>query len=152
MPAAPTPTLPPTPRRCSKLHNEVPDSVQAAVHHGHVTLTGTVDWHYQRMQAEKAVRYIRGVRHVADRITVVPRAAGRDMHRRIAKALYRNASLDAKHIEVTVTGSVVHLKGTATSWQQRDAAERAAYDAPGITLVDNQIVVDPPNDDTCEIC
>ena len=135
-----------------KLHNEVPDSVQAAVHHGHVTLTGAVDWHYQRMQAEKAVRHIGGVRQVADRITVVPRAAGRDMRRRIAQALYRNATLDAKHIEVTVTGSVAHLKGTATSWVQRDSAERAAYDAPGITLVDNQIVVDPPNDDTCEIC
>jgi VCBS repeat-containing protein len=135
-----------------KLHNEVPDAVQAAVHHGHLTLTGTVDWHYQRMQAEKAVRYIRGVRHVADRITVVPRAAGRDIHRRIAQALYRNATLDAKHIDVTVTGSVAHLTGTATSWAQRDAAERAAYDSPGITLVDNQIVVDPPNDDTCEIC
>ena len=58
----------------------------------------------------------------------------------------------AKHIDVTVTGSVAHLKGTATSWTQREAAERAAYDAPGITLVDNQIVVDPPNDDSCEIC
>jgi osmotically-inducible protein OsmY len=135
-----------------KLHHEVPDSVQAAVHHGHVTLTGTVDWHYQRIQAEKAVRFIRGVRHVVDRMTVVPRAAGRDLRRRIAQALYRNAALDAKHIDVTVTGSVAHLRGTATSWLQRDAAERAAYDAPGITLVDNEIVVDPPNDDTCEIC
>lgn len=135
-----------------KLHQEVPDSVQAAVHHGHVTLTGTVDWHYQRMQAEKIVRHIRGVRHVTDRITVVPRAAGRDLQRRITHALYRNATLDAKHIVVTVTGSVAHLRGTATSWQQRDAAERAAYDAPGITLVDNHIVVDPPNDDNCEIC
>lgn len=135
-----------------KLHHEVPDSVQAAVHHGHVTLTGTVHWHYQRMHAEKAVRYIRGVRHIADRITVAPRAAAHDMRRRIAQALYRNATLDAKHIDVTVTGSVAHLKGTATSWLQREAAERAAYDGPGITLVDNQIVVDPPNDDTCEIC
>ncbi len=135
-----------------KLHHEVPDSVQAAVHHGHVTLTGKVDWHYQRVQAEKAVRYIRGVRHVVDRMTVAPRDAGRDMRRSITQALYRNATLDAKHIEVTVTGSVAHLRGTATSWGQRDAAERAAYDAPGITLVDNQIVVDPPNDDTCEIC
>lgn len=135
-----------------KLHNEIPDSVQAAVHYGHVTLTGTVDWHYQRVQAEKAVRYIHGVRQVADRITVVPRAAGRDMRKRIAQALYRNATLDAKHIDVTVTGSVVHLKGTATTWLQRDAAERAAYDAPGITVVDNQIVVDPTDDDTCELC
>ena len=135
-----------------KLHHEVPDSVQAAVHHGHLTLTGTVAWHYQRVQAEKAVRFIRGVRQIANRVTVVPRPAGRDMRRRIAQALYRNAALDAKHIEVTVTGSVVHLRGTATSWLQRDAAERAAYDAPGITVVDNQIVVDPPNEDNCEIC
>ena len=50
-----------------RLHNEVPESVQAAVHHGHVTLTGTVDWHYQRLQAEKVIRGIRGVRHVLDR-------------------------------------------------------------------------------------
>ena len=135
-----------------KLHHEVPDSVQAAVHHGHVTLTGTVDWHYQRMQAEKAVRFIRGVRHVVNRITVVPRAAGHDLRRRIAEALHRNATLDAKHIDVTVTGSVAHLRGTVTTWLQRDTAERAAYDAPGITMVDNQIVVDPPNDDVCEIC
>ena len=134
-----------------RMHHEVPDSVQAAVHHGHVTLTGTVDWHYQRLQAAKAVRYIRGVRQVIDHLAVVPRAVGHDMRRRIAQALYRNASLDAKHIDVTVTGSVAHLKGTATSWLQRDAAERAAYDAPGITLVDNQIIVDPPNDDACEI-
>lgn len=135
-----------------KLHHDVPETVQAAVHHGHVTLTGAVDWHYQRLQAMKAVRHLRGVRQVVDHMAVVPRPAGRDLHRRISKALYRNASLDAKHVEVTVTGSVAHLKGTATSWQQRDAAERAAYDAPGITLVDNQIVVDPPNDDACEIC
>ena len=135
-----------------RMHNEVPDSVQAAVHHGHVTLTGTVDWHYQRLQAEKTVRHIRGVRQVIDHIAVVPRAAGRDMHRRIAQALYRNAWLDAKRIDVTVTGSVAHLRGTATSWLQRQAAERAAYDAPGITFVDNQIVVDPPDSDVCEIC
>ena len=135
-----------------RLHSEVPPAVQAAVHHGHITLTGTVDWHYQRLQAEKAVRHISGVRHVINNVTVVPRAAGRDMHRRIAQALFRNASLDAKHIDVTVTGSVAHLKGTATSWLQRQAAERAAYDAPGITFVDNKILVDPPDGDNCEIC
>jgi hypothetical protein len=52
---------------------------------------------------------------------------------------------------VTVGGSVVQLKGTATSWLQRDAAERAVYNAPGITLVDNQIIVDPPNEVVPEI-
>ena len=88
-----------------RLHNEVPPREQAAVHHGHVTLTLTVDWHYQRLQAEKVVQHIRGVRHVIKYVTVVPRATGRDMQRRIAQALFRNASLDAKHIDVTVTGA-----------------------------------------------
>jgi osmotically-inducible protein OsmY len=135
-----------------RAHHEVPPTVQAVVHHGCITLTGTVDWHYQRLQAEKAVRHIRGVRQVIDHIRLVPRAAGKDMHRRITQALYRNASLDAKHITVSVSGSVAHLRGTATSWLQRQAAERAAYDAPGITLVDDQIIVDPPDSDNCEIC
>ena len=73
-PAAPTPTSPPTPPRCCACTTKCLRPVQAAVHHGHVTLTGTVDWHYQRLQAEKAVRHIRGVRHVVDRIA--RRAAG----------------------------------------------------------------------------
>jgi len=137
-----------------RMHHEIPDSVQAVVHHGHLTLTGIVDWHYQRLQAEKAVRYIRGVRHVLDHIEVRPRAAGVDLRHRITQALHRNASLDAQQIQVTVSGggSVVHLQGTASSWQQRQAAERAAFDAPGVTTVDNQIVVDPPDGDSCEIC
>lgn len=135
-----------------RLHNEVPESVQVTVRHGHVTLTGTVDWHYQRMQAENSVRHIRGVRHVIDHVSVVPRAVGHDMHRRISQAIFRLATIDAKGIDVSVTGSVAHLRGTVTTWLQRQTAERAAYDAPGITLVDNQILVDPPDGDVCEIC
>ena len=53
---------------------------------------------------------------------------------------------------MSVSDHVATLTGTATSWQQRQAAERAAYDAPGITMVDNQIVVAPPDDDVYEIC
>ena len=134
------------------IHDEVPDTVQAAVHHGHITLTGTVESHFMRVQAEKAVRYIRGVRHVVNRITVVPKATGRDLRKHIAKALHRNAALDAARIEVSESHGVVTVKGAATTWLQRQAAERAAYDVPGITMVDNQIMVDPPNGDVCEIC
>lgn len=134
------------------IHDEVPDTVQAAVHHGHITLTGTVESHFMRVQAEKAVRYIRGVRHVVNRIAIVPKAAERDLRKRIAKALHRNAALDASRIEVTQSDDVVTLKGAATTWQQRQAAERAAYDVPGITMVDNQIVVEPPEEEVCEIC
>jgi osmotically-inducible protein OsmY len=126
--------------------------VQAVVHAGHITLTGTVAWHYQYVQAEKTVRHIRGVRHINNNITIASPAAGKDLRRRITQALYRNATLDAQRIDVTVGDGVARLTGTATSWLQRDAAERAAFDAPGITTVDNQIIVEPPNGDVCEIC
>jgi len=135
-----------------RLHDEVPDTVQAAVHHGHITLTGTVESHFVQVQAEKAVRYIRGVRHVINRIAIVPKAAGRDLRKHIAKALHRNAALDAGRIEVSESDGVVTLKGAATTWLQRQAAERAAYDVPGITMVDNQIVVEPNEEEVCEIC
>jgi len=135
-----------------RLHDEVPDTVQAAGHHGHITLTGTVESHFVQVQAEKAVRYIRGVRHVINRIAIVPKAAGRDLRKHIAKALHRNAALDAGRIEVSESDGVVTLKGAATTWLQRQAAERAAYDVPGITMVDNQIVVEPNEEEVCEIC
>ncbi|HEX8027619.1 MAG TPA: BON domain-containing protein [Vicinamibacterales bacterium] len=135
-----------------RLHDAIPQGVQATVHHGQLRLTGTVPWHYLYIEAERAVRHIRGVRQVINDITIAPPAAGRDLKHRIAQALYRNAGLDAKRIEVTVSDHIARLTGTATSWQQRQAAERAAYDAPGITIVDNQVVVEPPDGDNCEIC
>ena len=135
-----------------RIHSDIPEGVQATVHHGQLRLSGTVPWYYLYLEAEKTVRHIRGVKHVINDITIAPPAAGRDLRRRIAQALYRNANLDAKRIEVNVDGHIAHLTGTATSWHQRQAAERAAYDAPGITMVDNQIIVDPPDGTVCEIC
>ncbi len=135
-----------------RLHSDIPDSVQAAVHRGHVTLTGTVRWYYQYLQAEKMIRPIRGVLDVVNDLRISPAAAGRDLQQRITKALYRNAGFDAKHIKVEVSDGVARLTGTATTWLQRQAAERAAFDAPGITMVDNQIIVEPPDGDSCEIC
>ena len=135
-----------------RLHGEIPDTVQAVVHNGHITLTGTVAWYYQYIQAEKTVRSIRGVRDLINNITIASPAADKDLRRRISKALYRNANLDAKRIDVTVGDGVARLTGTATSWLQRQAAERAAFDAPGVTVVDNQIIVEPPDGDVCEIC
>lgn len=135
-----------------RLHSWVPETVQATVHQAQLRLTGTVPWYYQFAEAERIARHIRGVRQVINDIRIAPPAAGHDLRKRITKALYRNAGLDAQHIEVSVSDSVARLTGTATSWQQRQAAERAAYDAPGITLVDNRIIVDPPDSDNCEIC
>lgn len=128
-----------------RMHSDIPQGVQAVVHHGVLRLSGAVPWYYLYLEAEKTVRHIRGVRQVINDIAIAPQAAGRDLRRRIAQALHRHATLDARRIDVSVSDNVARLTGIATSWQQRQAAERAAYDAPGITMVDNQIVVEPPD-------
>jgi osmotically-inducible protein OsmY len=73
----------------------MPETVQAVVHHGHVTLTGNVEWLYQKGTAERAVRYVRGVRNVVNHIAVAPKAAVRDVRHRIVKALHQTADVDA---------------------------------------------------------
>jgi osmotically-inducible protein OsmY len=130
--------------RILELRHTIPDSVQAAVHRGHVTLTGTVEWLFQKREAEKALRHIKGLRAVVNHITVAPQAVERDVRHRIIEALHRNANIDARHIAVTIAGDTAMLTGKVGTWLQREAAERAAADAPGIAQVDNRIVVEPP--------
>ena len=134
-----------------ELRATVPSTVQAVVHDGHVTLTGTVGWLYQARDAEKAVRHIKGVRGVFNHIVVARTAVARDVRHRIVQALHRHADLDARQVAIAVTGEVATLTGTVTTWQQRDIAERAAASAPGITRVENEIRIEPI-DDVDEIC
>lgn len=137
-----------------QLRSTIPTGIQAGVHNGHVTLTGRVAWLYQRLDAEKVVRHVRGIRGIFNHITVTPRPMERDIHHRIVEALHRNATVDARHIVVTVDGAKAVLSGTTGSWQQREAAEHAAGSAPGIVQVDNRILVEPPPFETAvdEIC
>ena len=127
--------------RALELRGTIPDSVQVVVHNGHVTLTGNVDWLFQKQSAESAVHHIRGVRGVMNHISVAPRAAVRDVRRLIVKALHQNADVDARHITVTVSGDTATLTGTVGTWLQRESAERAAASGPGIAQVDNRIIV-----------
>ena len=131
--------------------SRVPETAQAVVHNGHVTLTGSASWLFQRTDAEKAVRHIKGVRGVTNYIDVSSAAVSRDVGRRIIQAFNRNADIDARRVEVTVLGGVATLTGVVPTWSQREAVEWAAASAPGITRVDNLITVDPvePVDDMC---
>lgn len=140
--------------RALELRSTIPQGVQAVVHGGHLTLTGRVGSLFQRRHAEDAVREIRGVRSVRNHIAVDAPAAVRDVHHRIAEALHRTATIDARHIVVTVSGSAATLTGTVSNWVQREAAERAAADAPGIATVENRITVEPPplDDAVDEMC
>jgi osmotically-inducible protein OsmY len=140
--------------RVLELRSTIPETVQAAVHSGHVTLTGKVNWLFQKREAEKALRHISGLQGVVSHITVAPRAVERDVRHRIVEALHRNANIDARHIVVTISGDKATLTGKVGTWLQRESAERAAADAPGIAQVENRIVVEPPSFDAVpdEIC
>jgi len=128
---------------CLKTRPVFGDAVQVVVHRGHLTLTGQVEWLLQKEAAERAVKHVRGLLGIFNHITVKPRAAQRDVQRRIVAAMHHHADLDARQVRVTVRDDLVTLTGIVSTWLQRDAAERAAGSAPGITRVDNQIVVEP---------
>ena len=125
------------------LRATVPRTVKATVHQGHITLTGPVDWMFQKQQAENMVRHIPGVVGVVNRIEVMPRAGERDIRKRIVHALHRSADVNARQVDVKVDGHLATLTGTVGSWLQREAAENAAGSAPGIARVDNRIVIVP---------
>jgi osmotically-inducible protein OsmY len=118
------------------------DTVVVTVHNGRVTLTGTVEWLFQKEHAEAIVEHVRGVVGVFNHVTVRPRSGQRDIQRRIVGALHHHADIDARGVPVALDEDVVTLTGTVETWTQREAAEHAASSAPGITRVDNRLVVD----------
>jgi osmotically-inducible protein OsmY len=121
---------------------EVPDDrITVKVDAGWVTLKGDVDWNYQRTAAERAVRYLTGVKGITNVIGVKPAVSATEVKSKIEAALKRNAELDAKLITVEAHEGKVTLKGSVRSWAERSDAERAAWAAPGVTQVDDRIVV-----------
>jgi osmotically-inducible protein OsmY len=117
------------------------DSIKALVSNGWVTLEGTVDWYYQKEAAERAVRYLRGVKGVSNNIVVRPTVSANVVKAQIEAALKRSAELDAQRITVETRGDTVILRGTVRSLAERQEAERAAWAAPGVAAVENHITI-----------
>lgn len=117
------------------------DRIQVKLEKGWLTLEGQVDWYYQKQAAERAVRYLRGVRGVFNLITLSARTTPRDVKKRIKDALHRGVEFDAERITVEVEGSKAILEGTVRSYAEMQDAARAARNAPGITEVDNRLAI-----------
>jgi osmotically-inducible protein OsmY len=120
---------------------EVPDGIKVKVDNGYVTLDGKVDWQYQKSAAERDVRYLTGIKGVMNKISVSPRPSAFEVRAKIEKALKRSAEIDAQHISVEAADGKVILKGKVRSWAERQDAEHAAWAAPGVTQVDDRLVI-----------
>jgi osmotically-inducible protein OsmY len=116
-------------------------NIKPIVDHGRLTLSGEVEYAYQRIIAESAVRYLSGVKGLVNDIVIRPTVKATDIKEKIEAAFQRQANLDAKQIVVNVSDAQVTLKGFVHSWREKDDADRAAWAAPGITKVDNQLKV-----------
>jgi osmotically-inducible protein OsmY len=115
--------------------------IKITVTEGRLTLTGDVDWHYQSYTAERDVRNLHGVRFVVNMITIKPQISATSVKDKIQSALRRSAEVDAGKINVAVKGSTLMLTGSVRTWAEKMDAARAAWSAPGVTLVENHISV-----------
>jgi osmotically-inducible protein OsmY len=117
------------------------DTVKVTVDKGWITLTGEVDWYYQKDSASVDVRTLFGVTGVSNQITIKPTVNTLNISDDIMHALGRSWFFDPKTISVSAQGGKVRLTGTVSSWHDRQIAATTAWAAPGATAVENDIAV-----------
>jgi len=127
-----------------KSNYSVPDEkIKVTVSNGWVTLEGEVEWQYQREAAHNAVRYLTGVTGVSNNITIKAHVSPKDVKDKIVAAFHRSADIDARRIDIEARNGKVILRGNVRSWAERDEAQQAAWAAPGVTAVENNLTVTP---------
>lgn len=114
-------------------------AVTVVVKDGWVTLDGSVPWQYQKIEAERSVAHLQGVKGVSNQVAVKARVQATQVERRVQSAFQRAASLDARQVHVETAGNVIILRGTVRSWAEHEDAERAAWSVPGVTGVRNEL-------------
>ncbi|HVZ55460.1 MAG TPA: BON domain-containing protein [Chitinophagaceae bacterium] len=122
------------------------EDIRVSVHGGNLKLEGEVAWEYQRGQVQTAVENLAGVISVTNLISVKPKVSATDVQQKIQDALIRSAAIDSGKITVDVDGSKVVLRGSVRSLLQKQDAEAAAWNAPGVISVENRLEVEDPDD------
>jgi osmotically-inducible protein OsmY len=117
------------------------NAVQVMVQNGWVTLSGRVDWQYQKEEAYRSIKRLAGVAGIVNTFEVTPKASATAMRSKIKAALKRNAELEADAIAVTVNDAKVVLEGKVNAWHERRLAENAAWSAPGVRVVEDHLTL-----------
>jgi osmotically-inducible protein OsmY len=122
--------------------SNVPEGrIKIMVEDGWVTLSGEVDWEYQRQFIARGIRHLMGVVGVSDQISIKPQASLNTIQSGIKAALERRVQADVQSITVEVIGDRVTLSGPVFSWSERDLAEYSAWCAPGVRSVINNLTI-----------
>jgi len=128
-----------------KWHTMIPeDKVKVSVEDGNVKLEGEVEWEYQRNQAKTAIENLIGVKFVTNLVAVKPKVTPYELQLKINASFLRSANIDAAKVSADVSGSKVTLRGKVRSFAEREDAENAVWSAPGITTVENKLVIEEP--------
>ena len=124
-----------------KWHYQVPDGVEISVDRAWITLRGVVEWDFERNAAKDVVSPLMGVRGVTNEITLMSRIQSENVKRRIEEAIKRSAEREGQEIKVAVDGTKVTLTGKVHSFSEIEDATCAAWGAPGVLKVENNLKV-----------
>jgi osmotically-inducible protein OsmY len=129
-----------------KWHSAVQEEkIKIKVEKGNVRLEGEVEWEFQRLNAENAIENLAGVRSVLNLIEIKPKLSASDIGKKINSAFHRSATIDAERIVPEVVGSKVILRGKVRSFAEKEDAETAAWNAPGVNSVESKLEIDIPD-------
>ena len=125
-----------------KWNVNVPDNkIKIKVENGWVMLEGDADWQYQKDAAANAVRDIAGVKGISNLIMLSPKADVSVVEKNIRRALQRSADIEANNIDIRTVGNKVIIKGKARSWAERREIERATWSSPGVTEIEDDLLI-----------
>ena len=119
----------------------MPKTVKVRVTDGVVTLQGTVEWQFQKKEAELGLLPLIGVKGILNEIVLNPKASAAGVKIKIEEALKRSAEIDASHIQVDTSEGTVTLRGNVRSWAEREEIEDAVWAAPGVTKIEDRLTV-----------